>query len=79
MVSSVRPPGAFSPFSHTSEVANTSPSLTYALVGRKTLNGADSEPRYKGIRGAGAGKELTLAFKDDPENQYRFYRVIRSK
>lgn len=60
-------------------VANTSPSLTYALVGRKTLDGADSEPRYKGIRGAGAGKELTLAFKDDPENQYRFYRVIRSK
>lgn len=60
-------------------VANTSPSLTYALVGRKTIDGENSEPRYNGIRGAGAGKELTLVFKDDPENQYRFYRVIRSK
>ena len=56
-------------------VANTSPSLTYGLYGRETLGGPDSEPRYKGIRGVGAGKELRLMFKDDPEKKYRFYRV----
>ena len=27
------------------------------------------------LGGVGAGKELRLMFKDDPEKKYRFYRV----
>lgn len=59
-------------------VANTKPFLKYEISAKKTLGDTEEKSFCTGVQGTADGA-LTLVYKDDPENRYFFYKVVRSK
>lgn len=60
------------------KVANTKPFLKYAILAKKSIGGTEEKLFCSGVQGVANG-ELTLVYRDDPEDRYYFFRVVRSK